>query len=297
MSNSPFDSPESEQRHALRLGLHDSDDQNEISEMDRLLMLHRHLSESMGGILPAALDLSKVKRVLDVECGAGGWVYDLAWRYPSLYVTGTDSRPNLVKEAQALAGRAGNATILEQDIHSLSEQAVPPESFDLVHARFLVSKLLPQEYPPILASLVRRCRSGGLFVWEEPEFPLTNSPACERLYRLIQTALQAAGRAFTPGHALGITAMMGNWLKEAGCQILLDDAYAIDLSAGRSGHFALRQQTWLMSKQMRPFLLEKGDTTETELAALYAQVRQEMAGAGFRGVAYVRTLVGTAGRG
>ncbi len=96
--------------------------------------------------------------------------------------------------------------------------------------------------------------------------------ACEQLYRLIQTALQAAERAFTPGHALGITAMMSNWLKEAGCQIMLDGAYAIDLSTGMSGHYALLHQTWLMSKQIRPFLLETGDTTERELEALYAQV-------------------------
>ncbi len=97
MSNTSFGSPESEQQHGLKSESHDSDDQNEISEMDRLLLLHRHLSESMGGILPAALDLSKVKRVLDVECGAGGWVYDLAWRYPSMHVTGTDARSHLVK--------------------------------------------------------------------------------------------------------------------------------------------------------------------------------------------------------
>jgi len=262
-----------------------------------MLKLHRHLSESMGGILPVALDLSKVKRVLDVECGAGGWVYDLAWRYPSLHVTGTDSRPELVKEAQALAERAGNATVFEQEIHSLSEQVVPLESFDMVHARCLVSRLSPQEYPSVLASLVRRCRSDGLFVWEEAEFPLTNSTACEQLYQLIQAAMQAAGRTFTPGHALGITAMMSKWLKEAGCQVTLDDAYAIDLSAGMSGHSALLHQTYLMSKQLRPFLLEKGDTTGTELEALYARLRQEMAAAGFRGVAYVRTLVGMAQEG
>ncbi len=296
MSNFPFGSSESGQRHALKSGSHDSDDQNEISEVERMLKLHRHLSESMGGILPVALDLSKVKRVLDVECGAGGWVYDLAWRYPSLHVTGTDSRPEMVKEAQALAERAGNATVFEQEIYSLSEQVVPLESFDMVHARFLVSRLSPQEYPSVLASLVRRCRSGGLFVWEEPEFPLTNSAACEQLYQLIQAALQTAGRAFTPGHALGITAMMSKWLKEAGCQATLDNAYAIDISAGMSGHSALLHQTYLMSKQLRTFLLEKGDTTETELEALYARLRQEMAAAGFRGVAYVRILVGMAER-
>ncbi|HEV2580875.1 MAG TPA: methyltransferase domain-containing protein [Ktedonobacteraceae bacterium] len=267
-----------------------------LSESEHLLLLHRHLSECMGGILPAALDIARVKRVLDVECGAGGWVYDLAWRYPSLYVVGTESRPHLAREAHALVSRAGNAEVIEQDIHSLSDQAVPPASFDLVHARFLVSKLTPMEYPAILESLTRRCRTGGMFVWEEPEYPLTNSPACEQFYRLIQDALQAAGRAFSPGPSLGITAQMSNWHKASGCHIMLDTAYALDISATMKGHAAFQQQLELMSKQLRPFLLRTEVTTEADFDKLYEQAQQEIAGVGFRGVVYVRTMVGTTER-
>lgn len=294
MSNAPFPSPQSDQQHT---GTHNSDEQHEIGEIERLLLLHRQLSECMGGILPAALDLRKVKHVLDVECGAGGWIFDLAWRYPSLHVTGTASEPHLVKQAQALARRAGNAEVFEQDMRSLSDQVVPPASFDLVHARFLVSKLEPREYPSILASLVRRCRSGGPFVWEEPEFPLTGSPACERLYQLVQDALQAAGRAFSPGHALGITAMMSRWLEEAGCRITLDVASAVDVSGGMNGHPAFLQLLWIMCQQMRSFLLQTGLTTAMDYETLCKQAQQEAASADFRGLVYVRTMVGMAERG
>ena len=298
MSNAPFPSPEMEdQQQALLTSpggrlQGDADEQDEAGEVERLLLLHRRLSESMGGILPAGLDLAKVKRVLDVECGAGGWMYDLAWRHPSMYVTGTDSRPHLVKAARALADRVGNATALEQDIHALSAQVVPLDSFDMVHARFLVGRLAPQEYPSILASLVSRCRSGGLLVWEESEYPITNSPVCEQLYRLVQDALQAAGRAFSPGHALGITAMMSGWLKETGCRIVLDNAYAIDVSAGMNGYYAFLQQMWIVCRRLRPFLLQMGITTESDFEVLCTQARQEMAGPGFRGLVYVRTLAG-----
>ncbi len=263
-----------------------------LPETDHLLMLHRHLSECMGGILPATLDLSRVKRVLDVECGAGGWVYDLAWRYPSLYVVGTESHSHLAKEAHAIVSRAGNAEVIEQDIHSLSDQAVPLASFDLVHARFLVSKLAPQEYPAVLEALAHRCRTGGLLVWEEPEYPLTNSPACEQFYHLIQDALQTTGRAFCPGQSLGITALMSNWLKASGCRITLDIAYALDISTSMKGHAAFHQLAEIMSKQLRPFIIQAGVATETAYDAICEQTRQEIANAGFRGVAYVRTMVG-----
>jgi trans-aconitate methyltransferase len=267
-----------------------------MEETDRLLLLHRSLSECMGGILPAALDLSRVKSVLDVECGAGGWAYDLAWRYPSLYVTGTESHAYLAEEAQALARRTGNAEVVEQDLHALSEQIIPLASFDMVHARFLVSRLTPQEYPAVLASLARRCRKGGLLVWEEPEFPLTSSPACEGLFRLAQDALQAVGRAFAPGNKLGITAMMSHWLKEAGCRMMLDMAYAIDVSSGMKGHDAFLELMQMLSRQIRPFLLRAGVTTAAEFEALCAQAQQEMAETGFCGLVYVRTMAGVAER-
>ena len=72
-------SPEWDQQHPLPPAYaFDVEDENEIT---RLLLRHRYLSECMGGVLPASLDLSQVRRVLDVACGAGGWVYELAWNH------------------------------------------------------------------------------------------------------------------------------------------------------------------------------------------------------------------------
>jgi hypothetical protein len=56
-------------------------DENEVGQ---LLLQHRYLSECMGGVLPAALDLSHMRLALDAQCGAGGWVYELAWNHPSI---------------------------------------------------------------------------------------------------------------------------------------------------------------------------------------------------------------------
>ena len=281
--------PEWEQPHSLSSAYTlDAEDEN---EMAHLLLQHRYLSECMGGVLP--LDLSHVKRVLDANCDAGGWVYELAWNHPSLHVTGIDGRPEYVEKAQELVSLLGNAEVVRQDIRHLSDELVPLASFDLVHARFLVSMLRPQEYPAILTSLVGRCSVGGVFAWDELEFPVTNSPACQAFYALIQAGLKATERAFSPAEPLGITAMMRSWIQAAGCRITLDVAYAIEISSGTRGQDALAWQMWRLCKQIRSFLLEAGVTTDAVFDDLCAQAQREIRDGSFCGLVYMRTLVGS----
>ena len=265
-------------------------DEEDENEMAQLLLQHRYLSECIGGALP--LDLSHMKRVLDTNCGAGGWVYEVAWNHPSLHVTGVDGRPVYVEKAQELVSLLGNAEVMQQDIRHLSDEIVPPASFDLVHTRFLVSMLRPLEYPAILTSLVGRCRVGSLFAWDELEFPITNSPACQAFYALIQAGLKATERAFSPGEPLGITAMMRSWIQAAGCRITLDVAYAVEISSGTRGLDAFAWQMWRLSKQIRSFLLEAGVTTGAVFDELCSQAQHEILDGSFCGLVYVRTLVG-----
>ena len=276
-------------RSSLSANTSDMEDENEV---EQLLLQHRYLSECMGGVLPAALDLSHVKRALDAPCSAGGWVYELAWNHPSMQVTGIDERPAYLEKAQELVNLLGNATVIQQDIHRLPDEIVPPASFDLVHARFLVSMLSPQEYPAVLTALVRRCRAGGLFAWDELEYPITNSPACQVLYALIQDGLKTAGCAFSPGNPLGITAMMSSFIQEAGCKVTLDVASAIEISSGTRGRDIFAWQMWQLSRQLRSFLLDAGVTTAAFFDELCAQTQQEISHDDFFGLIYVRTLVG-----
>ena len=281
--------PEREEPHSLSpVYTFDEEDEN---VMAHLLLQHRYLSECMGSVLP--LDLSHMKRVLDAHCDAGGWVYELAWNHPSLHVIGIDERPAYVEKARELVSLLGNAEVVRQDIRHLSDEIVPPASFDLVHARFLVSMIRPQEYPAILTALVGRCRVGSLFAWDELEFPITNSPACQAFYALLQNGLKVAERAFSPGEPLGITAMMRSWIQEAGCKVTLDVASVIEISNGTRGQDAFAWQMATLSKQIRSFLLETGVTSADVFDELCSRVQREIYSDGFFGLIYVRTLVGS----
>jgi len=185
--------------------------QESETEMIRLLLVHRYLSEALGGPLPLHVSLKNVHTLLDVGCGAGGWSYEMAWLYPFRQVVGIDTSAYFIEQARTQAsqwGGIGNITYHVQDMYALDEHVFSQGSFDLIHLRFLVAHLQPMRVPALLTSLRRLCRAGGSLVWTEMEFPLTNSGAFEHLMTMIVAALKVAGRAFVPGNGLGITARM-----------------------------------------------------------------------------------------
>ncbi len=262
------------------------------AEVAHLLLQHRQLSELMGGILPPTLEPTWGSRVLVIGWGLGGLIYEMAWRYPSLHITGIDANAHTVKEAQTLVKGLDNVTVFAQDIHRLNDEVFPPASFDLIQLRFLVGNVTPQQFPPLMQSLAHTCRPGGLIVWTEGEWPITTSLSCQRLSMMVQKGLQASGRAFTPGNLLGVTARMSRWLGDAGFCIRQSRAYAIDISAESRGHDAFVLQVRLCSEQLRTFLLEMNVTTATEFEEIYLEMQREIEEDQFCGMLYLRTLVG-----
>jgi len=263
------------------------------AEVARLMLQHRRLTELMGNALPPRLDLSRVRRILDVGCGVGAWVYEMAWRHPDMRLVGIDKSAFFIEQAlRHIFGGLPNITYLVQDMHHLEGEMFAPGSFDLIHMCFLVGDVTVQAFRPLLRSLAELCRPGGFFTWTEAEFPLTTSPACQHLSSLVAHALQAAGRAFTPGHALGITPHMGHWLRDAGYRITQDQAYAIEVSAGSKGHEMFARQAYVFGYQVRPFLLETKARTATEFEKVFAQMQKEIWDESFCGLCFLRTVVG-----
>src|SRR5437016_758023 len=72
------------------------------TEIARQLLLHHKLTELMDGPLPASLDLTNISSVLDVGCGAGGWIHEMALHYTTMELTGIDHRHYFIKQAQAM---------------------------------------------------------------------------------------------------------------------------------------------------------------------------------------------------
>ncbi len=262
------------------------------AEVARQLLLPWQLSELIGGAVPASLDLSQVRRVLDVGCGVGGWVQEMAGRYPAIEAIGVDRRAYFVEQGQELVSDMRNATLLVKDIFALQD-TFAAGSFDLIHMRFLGGEVAFQQFPALIQSLVKLCRIGGWLVWTEAELPQTNSDACNCLESMVLSGLLRAGRAFAPGYSLqlGIFNWMEHWLREIGCTIVQDSEYTIDVSARTRMHRIFAHQMWAFGHQIRRFLLEMEIVSATVFEEMLSQMQREVRAETFRGICPLRTLV------
>ena len=102
------------------------------SELERL-QLQSRVWEPAGRQVLSKVEGGSGARVLDVGCGALGWLRILSeWVGPSGQVVGTDIDESLLDAARSFLEAEGisNAELLVGD---LFESMLEPQSFDLVH--------------------------------------------------------------------------------------------------------------------------------------------------------------------
>jgi hypothetical protein len=201
----------------------------------------------------------------------------------------------------------------------------PQGSFDLIHLSMLGRYVLVANYPALTNACAALCRPGGMLCWTEAELPITNSPTCELLTSLLCEALQRAGQSFitermwhvaalfsphseiaetersayTRRH-LGITMMLGVWLRDAGCgaiperstsclwgrdsHVIHETASVIEVSAGQPAHEAFVRQAMHFSQRVKPLLLCTEVIGEVKLAVLCKQLEEELTNRDFCGL-------------
>jgi ubiquinone/menaquinone biosynthesis C-methylase UbiE len=298
------------------------------------IRFQRVLVEEMGELLPGKLlatcDLTRAQSILEIGCGAGEWLRAVARQYPDLQCIGIDQDALLVKAANALAqrDRLAQVAFLVHEIDDIPPTLFPQASFDLVHLSLLGRYILMVNYPALVQACAALCRPGGIVCWTEAELPITNSPAFERLTSLVCEALQRAGQSFIPEtmwewaelfaaragkagvdrtsykrHSLGITPMLGRWLREAGCgtprekpiysiwgideRVIHQTVYAIEVSAGQPAHEGFVAQASRFARQVKSFLLRTEVIKAMEYAALCDQLGTELASQEFCGLAFL----------
>jgi ubiquinone/menaquinone biosynthesis C-methylase UbiE len=298
------------------------------------LEFQRVLLQEMGELLPAKLleecDLSRARSVLEIGCGGGEWLRALARQYPDLQCIGIEQDDLLVKAANALAYRDDlpQVAFLAAEMNDISPALFPEKGFDLVHLSFLGRYILTTDYPALAQSCTALCRPGGIVCWTEAELPVTTSPAFQRLTSLVLEGLQRAGQSFIPekmwelaelfasrsGKAgverssyqrrhLGITPMLGRWLRDAGCgaqrerpiysiwgideRVIHQKVYAVGVSAGQPAYEGFLEQVRRFARQAKPFLLRTGVIEEMEHTALCDQLETELTNQDFCGLSFL----------
>jgi ubiquinone/menaquinone biosynthesis C-methylase UbiE len=251
-------------------------DRKSEKELTRLTIQDHLMTAGMGGVLPEQADPTLFRRVLDVGCGTGGWIIEVAQTYPMMSLVGIDISQHMLKYARTQAEAHDVHDRIEfQVMDALGTLDFPAASFDLVNLRFGVSFLRTWEWPKLLGELLRVTRPGGVVrVTDSDVVPPNSSPALTQLLEMFQCALFRAGRLFTE-ESTGLTSHLVRLLNQCGCQHIQTKAYPIEYQAGTPEGEAFCENMKLFFQTTRPFI-QKWGCASKDYEAIYRQALNEI---------------------
>jgi len=193
---------------------------------------------------------------LEVGCGAGSLALWLADRgRPSGSVLATDLDPRFV------GGHGRNNLMVIR--HDLTQDALTPATFALIHARALLVHL--GDPRAVLARLVAALRPGGWLLIEDVDFggaaatmlgrysvPTDNAATCERMYHAIAAVFARAGADATFG------AQLPALLSGAGLEDIGGEVHA-PIVSGVSGEWVRLSYEHLRQAALTTGLLTEAD--------------------------------------
>jgi len=264
------------------------------TELARLINQDRLLTENMGGLFPEFQDISSIHDILDIACGPGGWVLDVATAFPEIRAVGIDISDTMIEYARASAWSRGldNASFLVME--ALEPLEFADDSFDMVNARSIFGFMPRTAWPGLIQECMRITRPGGIIhLTEFDTYGTTNISAVEKINEIGLRAFKLAGQSFSPdGRSLGITPMLGRFLRDAGCINIQKKAHAFDFSLGTEAYETMYNNSQAFFKLFQPFLVKMKVATQEELDMLYQQALGEMMLDDFCGVWFYLSVWG-----
>jgi len=249
-------------------------DPTSSAEAARLYSQHTALHTCLE-LLPSLPPDTVSPRLLDLACGAGGWLLDAAYELSEAHVIGID--PNLIniQYVHALARVSLRHNISCQTMDLRSELPFPHSSFDLITGCFLSTWLGFEEWLPMLTQCRSFLRPDGVLRLIEAEAGHCSSPACEQLSTWYEQALlQSGAHSGQP-----------NWcdlLKKAGYHITEQRA-VLDFSAGSLAQSPMHNVIESFFLLVQPFVTKCGVVAEEVFRQTYEQMRWEMSREDFSG--------------
>jgi ubiquinone/menaquinone biosynthesis C-methylase UbiE len=267
-------------------------DKNSEAEMIRILIQDALITAGMGGPLAEQPDPSALHRILDIGCGPGGWMLELAGSYPHMALIGIDISWKMIEYARAQS----QAQKLTDGVEFLVMDALQPlefpdASFDLVNIRFGPSYLSVHDWPRLIGEMRRVLRPGGIArITNGEDSDRSNSPAYTRLTQMLLCALYRADNFFNAeGH---FTEPLTNILKEHGFQNIQEKASLVEFAAGTVAGQNFYQDTIYAFQNFRPFIQKHGCASD-DYDVLCEQAMSEMQRPDFRASWNMVTLWGT----
>lgn len=231
-------------------------DRSNPEEMTRLQLQDALITASMGGVLPEQPDPSRFQRVLDVGCGTGGWLVELAKTTPGCTrLVGVDVSRTFVEYARAQAEAAQvNDRVAFHTMDALRMLEFPHRSFDLVNLRFGGSWMRTWDWLKLFQEMQRVARPGGIIrLVESVVGPESSSPTLTRLRGLFINALFHAGHLWQP-QADGLTQELASLVARHGVAQVQTHASVLRYHTGIPEWPSFCEDLRLGFQVMAPFL-------------------------------------------
>ncbi|HEV2659129.1 MAG TPA: methyltransferase domain-containing protein [Ktedonobacteraceae bacterium] len=270
-------------------------DPESATEMARLIEQDRFTTEATGGPFSGIPAPDSLRQILDLACGPGSWVLDVAFALPDAEVAGVDISKTMTDYAHARARSQGlsNASFGVMDITKPLDFA--DASFDLINARALVAVLRREHWQPFIAECQRVLRPGGILRLSEPiDGGNTNSPAFERLQELGALMMKRAGYGFSvDGRTYALSPILPGLLRASGFQDVHTLAYAMEFSAGMPAWADVYHNYEVIIHAGTEAFVKTGVATAEEVERLFQRMIIEMNQDDFRGMWHMITILGT----
>jgi len=270
-------------------------DRSNLDEMTRLRLQEQMLMTMMGGVLPEQADPTMFHRVLDVGCGTGGWLIEMAKAYPNITeLVGVDISGKMLDYARAQAQAQGVKDRVEfRTNDALRMLEFPARSFDLVNQRLGMSWVRKREWPKLLSEYQRVCKPGGVIrVTEGDMLSESSSAAYLRLNQLLLQAFYQAGHFFTQSTD-GLTSQLAHLLHQHGVQGVQTRGYRLQYRAGTPEAQSFYEDGKHAFRTIVPFL-RKWTRVPDDYEMIYQQAMSEIQQPDFVATWNLLTAWGTA---
>lgn len=271
-------------------------DRSNEAELHRLKVQDHMVNASMGGPLAEQPDPTRFQRILDVGCGTGGWLIEMAKCCPTAtQLVGVDVSERMIAyaraevEAQHLGDR-----VSFQTMDALRMLEFPNNFFDLVNQRFCNSYLRTWDWPQVLHEYQRVTRPDGIIRVTESDIATeSTSQVLTRLSQVFLDAFYQAGHLFSPA-SKGVTGDLARLLRQHGIQGVQTRTCLLEYRAGTPAG-ELYTEDVRLSVTLLPFI-RKWSQVPDNYAELRQQTLQDMHQPDFVATLTVVTAWGTKGR-
>ncbi|CAG8582729.1 10834_t:CDS:2 [Ambispora gerdemannii] len=166
---------------------------NDDEEADRLVGFHYAMKDIWGGLFysPVEEKLRQGARVIDLGCGAGTWILDMAKQYPYSKFVGVDLSPIFPTE-----GLPSNVEFIEYNV--LDRLPYEDSFFDFVHQKIMLAAFTEAQWEEnVIPEMTRLTRPDGwVEILEVAGYLVSDGNATNRISEAFRNFYTSRGMNF-----------------------------------------------------------------------------------------------------